>query len=78
MRALAARAVRSREARHRAWVGEGWVSRAEARRMLGLGRAQVDNLRRAGVLESETNPRTGAVRISRASVEAELGRRRGR
>lgn len=77
MRELAGRGVRARERRSGAWVTEGWVTRREAQRLLGLGRAWVDHLRRAGVLESERNPHTGAVRVSLASVQAELRRRAG-
>lgn len=54
-----------------------WVSRAEAQEILGLRRARVDQLRRAGVLDGERNPHTGTVRLRRASVEAERDRRAG-
>lgn len=76
MRTLSARGVRARLARRAAWVTEGWVTRDEAQRRLGLGRARVDYLRRIGVLHSERNPRTGAVRVCERSVERELRRRR--
>lgn len=74
---LARRAARVRRDRDARWVTEGWVTRREAQRLLGLGRAQVDNLRRSGALASERNPATGAVRVSRESVQAELARRAG-
>lgn len=77
MRELAGQGVLARERRAEAWVTEGWVTRREAQRLLGLGRAQVDNMRRSGVLASERNPHTGAVRVSRASVDDELRRRAG-
>lgn len=53
------------------------MTREEAQHTLRLSRAQVDNLRRAGVLVSQRNEATGDVRITRTSVEAELRRRTG-
>lgn len=54
-----------------------WVSRAEAQRLLGLGRAQVDNLRRAGELESVRNAHTGRVRVRMESIKRMLRLRSG-
>jgi len=75
----ATRAAALARARHLAeWAAPPcWVTRAQAQEILGLSRAKVDNLRRAGVLASERNPHTGAVRVSRSSVEAEAARRAG-
>jgi hypothetical protein len=58
-------------------VEDGWVSRLEAQRRLGLSRAQVDNLRRAGKLESRRNPETGRVRVSVKSIKRLLTIRTG-
>jgi hypothetical protein len=58
-------------------VDTEWVSRAEAQRLLGLGRAQVDNLRRSGELESVRNAHTGRVSIRMDSIKRMLRLRSG-
>lgn len=77
-RAAAAKAVTANDARRRrGWITAGWATRREAEQLLQLGRAAVDNLRANGVLHSEKNPHTGAIRISRESIELEIKRRSG-
>jgi hypothetical protein len=75
---MAAKAVQVNEARRRrGWITAGWCTRREAEQLLGLKRAAVDNLRAKGVLYSERNPHTGAIRVSRESIELEIKRRSG-
>lgn len=72
-KAVVANAARLR----RNWITAGWATRRETEQLLGLKRSAVDKLRAAGVLYSEKNPHTGAIRISRESIELELKRRSG-
>jgi hypothetical protein len=45
-----------------------WISRKRTQELTGLGRAQVDNLRRSGRLVSVRNPLTNRVSVSMESV----------
>ncbi len=77
-RTAAAKAVTANDARRRRnWITADWATRRETEQLLHLGRAAIDKLRAAGVLYSEKNPHTGAIRISRESIELELKRRSG-
>lgn len=77
-RAAVEKAVVANDARRRRnWITAGWATRGETQQLLGLKRSAVDKLRAQGVLYSERNPHTGAIRVSRESIELEIKRRSG-